>query len=97
MRSIAPYQHLNLVRAHAVETGISVVRSANTGISAFIEPNGRIIEKTELFEQKIITHGISLETRFTPYSAIGDYIEWILFGFSLVTIAMAIVFRNRLK
>ena len=96
-RSIAPYQHFNLVRAHAVENGIGVVRAANTGISAFIEPNGRIIEKTELFEQKIVVRGMPLSTRFTLYSVIGDYVELFLFVFSLAMIITALFFRSRLK
>ncbi|MCL2283644.1 MAG: apolipoprotein N-acyltransferase [Fibromonadales bacterium] len=94
MRSIAPYQHLNLVRAHAVENGIGVVRAANTGISAFIEPDGRIIEKTKLFEERIIVHDMPLETRWTLYSVIGDYVEWVLLVFSLVMIAVAMCFKK---
>jgi len=90
-KSIAPYQHFNLVRSHAVENGIGVVRAANTGISAFILPNGKILEKTELFEQRIIVQNIPLETHFTLYSEIGDYIELVLFVFSLVMIPVAII------
>jgi apolipoprotein N-acyltransferase len=97
MRSIAPYQHFNLVRAHAVENGIGVVRAANTGISAFIAANGKIIEKTELFEQKIIVNNIPLETRSTPYYFIGDYVEQILFIFSLIMMVAVIFFRKYLK
>jgi len=96
-KSIAPYQHFNLVRAHAVENGIGVVRAANTGISAFIAANGKIIEKTELFEQKIIVNSIPLETRSTPYYFIGDYIEQILFIFSLTMMVVVIFFRKYLK
>ncbi|MCL2207968.1 MAG: apolipoprotein N-acyltransferase [Fibromonadales bacterium] len=88
-KSIAPYQHFNLVRSHAVENGIGVIRSANTGISAFIAPNGQIIEKTELFDKKIIVNDMPLETRWTLYGVIGDYIEWILFAFSLGMIVAA--------
>jgi apolipoprotein N-acyltransferase len=91
MKSTAPYQHFNLVRSHAVENGIGVVRAANTGISAFIAPNGKILEKTELFEQRIIIHNIPLKTRFTLYSVIGDYVEWVLFAFSLLIILMVII------
>ncbi|MDR1811985.1 MAG: apolipoprotein N-acyltransferase [Candidatus Fibromonas sp.] len=94
MKSIAPYQHFNLVRAHAVENGIGIVRAANTGISAFIEPNGRVNEKTGLFEQKIIRHDISLKTRFTPYSVAGDYIEQVLFVFSLLMILAAFIIKK---
>ncbi|MDR2583530.1 MAG: apolipoprotein N-acyltransferase [Fibromonadaceae bacterium] len=90
-KSIAPYQHFNLVRSHAVENGIGVVRAANTGISAFILPNGRILEKTKLFEQRIIVQNIPLETRFTFYSAIGDYAELVLFYFSLLIVLIALI------
>jgi len=94
-KSTAPYQHFNLVRAHAVESGIGVVRAANTGISAFIAANGKITEKTELFEQKIIVNSISLATRSTPYYFIGDYIEQVLFIFSLVMFVGVIIFKTR--
>jgi len=92
-KSIAPYQHFNLVRSAAVENGIGVARAANTGISAFILPNGRILEKTELFEKKIIVQNIPLETYFTPYSVIGDYVELVLFAFSLIMLVVAIIKR----
>ena len=92
-KSIAPYQHFNLVRAHAVETGIGVVRAANTGISAFIAANGKIIEKTELFDQKIIVNKIPLATRSAPYYFIGDYTELVLFIFSLVMVVGVILFK----
>jgi len=93
-KSIAPYQHFNLVRSHAVENGIGVVRAANTGISAFILPNGKILEKTELFEQRIIIQNMPLETHFTFYSAVGDDIELVLFVFSLVMVLVAIIKKS---
>jgi apolipoprotein N-acyltransferase len=96
-KSIAPYQHFNLVRAHAVENGIGVVRAANTGISAFIAANGKIIEKTELFEQKIIVNNMPFGTRSTLYCFIGDYVEQVLFIFSLVMMVAVIFFRKYLK
>jgi apolipoprotein N-acyltransferase len=47
--SIAPYQTLAMTRLRAVETRRSVVRSANTGFSGFIDPLGRITEQSPLF------------------------------------------------
>jgi apolipoprotein N-acyltransferase len=96
-KSTAPYQHFNLVRAHAVENGIGVVRAANTGISAFIAADGKIIEKTELFEEKIMVNNMPLGTRSTLYYFIGDYIEQVLFIFSLVMVVAVIFFRKYLK
>ncbi len=47
--SSAPYQTLAMTRLRAVETRRSVVRSANTGFSAFIDPLGRLLEVSPLF------------------------------------------------
>lgn len=52
--STGPYQHLSQARFRAVENGIMVIRSANTGVSAFIDPFGRIIKKTRLNTQAFI-------------------------------------------
>ena len=46
--SSAPFQFLRMVATRAVETGRPVARAANTGISAFIDPVGRIREATEV-------------------------------------------------
>lgn len=80
-RSTAPYQHLNLVKFRAVENGIPVARSANTGISAFVDQYGRIIKQTELYETQMIQAEIPLKTRETLYSQIGDMVEEVLFWF----------------
>ena len=52
--SSGPYQHLNMSRMRAVEYGISMARAANTGVSAYIDPYGRIIEKIALNETGFI-------------------------------------------
>lgn len=48
--SPGPHQHLLKARFRAIEEGIPVIRSANTGISAIIDPYGRYLVRTELFE-----------------------------------------------
>lgn len=48
-RSLAPWQHLSMAPLRAVETRKSLVRAANTGISAFVDPLGRVQEASPLF------------------------------------------------
>lgn len=48
-KSSAPYQTLAMTRLRAVETRRTIVRSANTGFSAFIDPLGRTLEESPLF------------------------------------------------
>lgn len=54
--STGPYQHFHMARMRAVENGLPLVRVANSGISAIIDPLGRIIEKTSLSTTDIIDH-----------------------------------------
>lgn len=49
-----PYQHLYMTKLRAIEQGIPVIRAANTGISAVIDPYGRIVEKLTLNSSGII-------------------------------------------
>lgn len=49
-----PYQHLDVVRMRAIEQGLPVVRSANTGISAVIDANGKILNFIKLNEEGIL-------------------------------------------
>ncbi|MEO1041237.1 MAG: apolipoprotein N-acyltransferase [Pseudomonadota bacterium] len=46
-----PEQHLDIARMRAIENGLPVVRSANTGISAIIDPSGRLLQALPLYQQ----------------------------------------------
>jgi apolipoprotein N-acyltransferase len=67
-------QHLDYARLRAVETRRAIVRSANTGVSAFIDPFGNIINKTKWDEETVISHEITIVTGNTFYVQYGDYI-----------------------
>jgi apolipoprotein N-acyltransferase len=70
--SAAPYQHFGMVVLRAVENRRAFARAANTGISGFIDPQGRILSATKIFEEAAISGRIPLERRLTFYSRYGD-------------------------
>jgi apolipoprotein N-acyltransferase len=67
-------QHLDYARLRAIETRRWVVRSANTGISAFIDQRGDIVQKTHWWVPAAIKQDINLNEKITFYTRYGDYI-----------------------
>ena len=65
--SLAPHQHLQMAQMRSLETGRAMVRSTNTGVSAFIDFKGRIIEQTEQFKTLSITQTMNGRTGITPF------------------------------
>ena len=72
-RSSAPYQHLAFYVFRAVETDRFVLRAANTGVSAVINPRGRITTRTLIFEEAILKGTFSMRDGQTFYVRYGDY------------------------
>ena len=72
-KSSAPYQHFSMAVFRAVENRRSLVRSANTGISGFIDPAGRILEQTDIFKEAVITHSLPVMRQKTIYTRFGDW------------------------
>ncbi len=71
--SIAPHQHLQIARMRALELGRSVVRSTNTGISAFIGPDGRLMKVGRQFEPEIMSADIRAYKGATVYATYGNW------------------------
>ena len=74
-------QHLDYARLRAIENRRWVARSANTGISAFINQRGDIVQKTEWWKTAVIKQDINLNTEITFYTANQD---WIVFPFLFI-------------
>ena len=74
--SVAPYQHFGMVVFRAVENRLAFARAANTGISGFIAPTGRVIATTPIFTQQALTATIPLRTTSSLYSQFGDVFAW---------------------
>ncbi len=72
-KTIAPYQHLFISIPRAIETRKYLVRSTNTGISAIIDPVGRVVQKTDTFVQTNVEGEVGImEGEKTLYVKIGD-------------------------
>ena len=76
-RTSGPLQHLAMYPFRAVEHRLAVVRAANTGISAFITPTGRIAQSLPLFERGTLVDTIALRTTTTLYTRFGDWLVWL--------------------
>jgi apolipoprotein N-acyltransferase len=71
--SIAPHQHLEIARMRALEVGRYAVRATNNGISAFIGPDGAILERGAQFEYVAMTRDITPLGGSTPYARAGNW------------------------
>ena len=68
-----PYQHLAQARVRAVEQGLPMVRAANTGVSAVIDPAGRILASIPLNEAGYLDHALPAPLPPTLYARTGDW------------------------
>ena len=95
-----PYQHLTLARMRAIESGLPMVRSANTGISAMIGPFGRILSQLNLETRGYIEEFLPKGSQPTLYSRLGPtFCNFLLTIVVLLTIVSLIFISlvNRYK
>jgi len=71
--SIAPHQHLEIARMRALEAGRYVVRATNNGVSAFIGPDGVLLQTGEQFRYVAMTHDVTPRKGLTPYARTGNW------------------------
>jgi apolipoprotein N-acyltransferase len=86
-----PYQHLAQARVRAVEQGLPLVRVANTGVSAVIDPAGRVLAAIPLGEAGFLDHPVPAPLPATLYARTGD---WPVFVVLLATLAGAALRRR---
>jgi len=84
--SSAPYQLLAMAAMRAIETKVPVVRVANTGISAVIEPSGRITARTPLFKRGTEIARVYWQPRRTVYTAVGDLFAEVCFALTMIAL-----------
>ena len=77
-RSPASDQHLALTTMRAVELGRPIVQVAISGVSAVIQADGTVTERTGLYEQALIEAEVPLAAGQTPYARYGSWIEIVM-------------------
>jgi len=90
-RTAAPYQHFQQARMRAIEEGRYLVRAANTGISGVVDPYGRVVVESGLFEDDVVVADVRLLEDLTPYARYGDVLA---FACGLLTLGM-VAFAGR--
>jgi apolipoprotein N-acyltransferase len=70
--SAGPYQHFQQARVRAIEEGLPLIRAANSGISAVVDPVGRIVASLPLGHEGLLDSALPMPTRITPYARTGD-------------------------
>jgi apolipoprotein N-acyltransferase len=70
--SIGPYQHFQQARVRAIEEGLPLIRAANSGISAVIDPLGRIVAALPLGRDGLLDSALPRPARITTYARVGD-------------------------
>jgi apolipoprotein N-acyltransferase len=87
--SSAPYQHWEQAAMRAIEGGRYLARAANTGISGFVDPYGRVMQKTTLFTPAMLVADLRFINERTIYSRIGDLVAWLSLAATLAALLAA--------
>jgi len=93
-RASAPYQHFEQASMRAIEEGRYLVRSANTGISGIVDPYGRVVQRTAIFEPAVVVGEARFLKTSTFYARHGDVLAY---ASVLATAALLVVGRRRVQ
>ena len=71
--SIGPHQHFEVARMRALETGRFLLRATNTGVTAIIDPLGRVVDRLPQFRQDTLVGDVEPRAGMTPYARWGEW------------------------
>ena len=100
-KSAAPYQHLQASVFRAIENGIPVIRSANTGVSAFIDREGKVTDRiqdqygNDTFIAGGLLRPVSLEAGETFYRKWGYQFPFYCLAFVLISLILSMKLKSK--
>ena len=91
----APFQHFELAAMRAIEQGRYLIRSANTGISGIVDPYGRVLARTNLFETTTVMGEVHFLQELTVYAKIGDLPAQLAVLLTIVSVGVSLIGRRK--
>lgn len=91
---LAPYQHFAHLVLRAIENRVGVVRAANTGFSGYIDPLGRVRQRTALYVPAAAAYEVETTSTRTPYVRFGDWVGLLALAATLALLARALLARQ---
>jgi apolipoprotein N-acyltransferase len=85
--SSAAYQHWQQASMRSIEEGRYLARAANTGISGFVDPYGRVLQSSQMFQTAVLTEDVRFLKVRTLYSRIGDTVGWLSVALTIAALA----------
>jgi len=95
--STGPYQHFQQARVQAIEEGLPVVRAANTGISAVVDPAGRVIDSLALGREGVLDSPLPRPIAAPLYARIGDAPALVMVVLGLLAAVRRRLYTNTQK
>jgi len=87
----APHQHFAQAAMRAIEEGRYLARSANTGISGIVDPYGRVLAESGLYQPAVIVGDVRFLTAQTLYARIGD-----VFAYAALVVTLVMLLQSRI-
>jgi apolipoprotein N-acyltransferase len=92
--SAAHEQHLEIVRMRAAENRRWILRATNDGVTAAIDPAGRVVQRMPAFVQTAGLLPYDYASNQTPYTRHGDWFAWACFASGLLMSAVSLAHRR---
>jgi apolipoprotein N-acyltransferase len=83
-QTAGPYQHAEMAIVRAVENRASVARCGNSGISMLVDPYGRVLKSSKIFERTIVEGEVPLRQETSFYTKFGDLFALLIVAVSIV-------------
>ncbi|HEX9022949.1 MAG TPA: apolipoprotein N-acyltransferase, partial [Geobacteraceae bacterium] len=94
-KTVEPMEHLALASFRSIEERRALVRATNTGISAFVDPAGRIVKRSGLWTRETLVDRVPMMHGRTVYGVLGDWIGWLCALISAMGIGRGMIAKGK--